>query len=73
MHNRFKNEQKGDEMSKTQVKMCISCKKCAHLDVNWETEETYCLVYEEREIFLKKSQKCPKWCPLKKKEENVNV
>lgn len=66
------NEQKGNEMSKTQAKTSINCRNCTHLDVNWTTDEMYCLVYEDREIILKKGQKCPKWCPLKKKEGNVN-
>ena len=66
------NEQKEDEMGKKQAKTSINCRNCTNLDVNWTTDEMYCLVYEDREIILKKGQKCPKWCPLKKKEGNVN-
>lgn len=59
-------------MDKTQVKTSVSCSKCASLSINLGTDEAYCALEEEREIFLRKGQKCPKWCPLKKKEGNVN-
>ena len=59
-------------MGKTQVKTSVSCSKCASLSINLGTDEAYCALEEEREIFLRKGQKCPRWCPLKKKEENVN-
>ena len=56
-------------MSKKQVGTSINCRKCTNLDVNWATDEMYCLVYEDREIILKKGQRHPNWCPLKKKEK----
>ena len=68
MHSPCKIVQKGVYMSKKQVKTSINCINCTNLDVNWATDEMYCLVYEDREIILKKGQKCPKWCPLKNKE-----
>lgn len=56
-------------MGKTQMKTSIKCRNCTNLDVNWATDEMYCLVYEDREIILKKGQRCPNWCPARKKKK----
>ena len=47
----------------------IKCNTCKHLDVNFSSDEAYCLAADGYEIILKKGQKCPKWCPLKKNIE----
>lgn len=46
----------------------ISCEKCADLDINWATDEAYCAAADEKEIFLRRGQRCPKWCPKMKAE-----
>lgn len=56
-------------MSKSQVKTDISCEKCESLSADLVIGEMYCALEEEREIFLRKGQKCPKWCPLREKEK----
>lgn len=45
-----------------------SCGKCADLDINYATDEAYCAAADGMEIFLRRGQRCPKWCPKMKAE-----
>ena len=40
-----------------------TCKNCPELDVNWNTDESYCKLADGREVTLVKGQHRPKWCP----------
>lgn len=50
----------------------ISCEKCADLDINLATDEAYCEAADGKEIFLRRGQRCPKWCPKMKAEGKQN-
>lgn len=41
-----------------------SCSACPHMEVNYNSDETYCMRNDGREISLGQGQRKPKWCPL---------
>jgi hypothetical protein len=40
-----------------------TCKNCPELDVNYNSDESYCNLADGKEIRLKRGQHRPEWCP----------
>ena len=47
-----------------------TCKNCPELDVNYNSDEAYCNLEDDRQIVLKKGQHRPKWCPKNKQPKD---
>ena len=43
-----------------------TCKNCPELDVNYNSDESYCNLADGEEVRLKRGQHRPEWCPKKK-------
>ena len=40
-----------------------TCKNCPELDVNYNSDESYCNLADGEEVRLKRGQHRPEWCP----------
>lgn len=40
-----------------------TCKNCPELDVNYNSDESYCKLADGEEVLLKRGQHRPEWCP----------
>lgn len=40
-----------------------TCSKCPELDINFHSDEAYCMLKDGKEIRLKRGQHRPEWCP----------
>ena len=40
-----------------------TCKNCPELDVNFNSDESYCTLADGEEVRLKRGQHRPEWCP----------
>lgn len=40
-----------------------TCKNCPELDVNFNSDESYCTLADGKEVRLKRGQHRPEWCP----------
>ena len=45
----------------------ITCGNCLELFVNHNSDESFCSLADYRQVFLKRGQKRPEWCPKKLK------
>lgn len=43
-----------------------TCKNCPELDVNYNSDESYCNLADSKKVQLKRGQHKPEWCPKKK-------
>lgn len=43
-----------------------TCKNCPGLDVNCNSDESYCNLADGEEVRLKRGQHRPKWCPKRR-------
>ena len=45
----------------------ITCGNCRELFVNHNSDESFCSLADSRQVFLKRGQKRPEWCPKRLK------
>ena len=48
-----------------------TCKNCPELDVNYNSDESYCNLADGEEVRLKRGQHRPEWCP--KRDGRINL
>ena len=45
-----------------------TCNNCPEMDINFNSDESYCNLADGKEIHLKRGQHRPEWCPKKKRK-----
>ena len=46
-----------------------TCKKCPELEVNYNSDESYCNLADGEEVRLKRGQHRPEWCPKRARKK----